>query len=186
MKRVLLAAVLAAVLLCLLAGPALAATTITVYPAGKTADMKHNADTVNIRNAFKAAIAAGPGSTVQLTAGHFYTNDVLVKGFCGTFRGAGESKTVIDCLRGLDPSLSPVAVNPDWGAFLFAFVGGQVTVSDMSCDITASSPTVGNILDGVTCTALGQVFQISGKESAAFERVNAFAGLYELEPQELR
>ena len=57
-------------------------------------------DTHDIQKAFKAAVAAGPGSVVQLTAGHFTIDDMLVTGFKGTFRGAGKGKTVIGCPDG--------------------------------------------------------------------------------------
>ncbi|MFX1589331.1 MAG: hypothetical protein ACFFC1_14350 [Promethearchaeota archaeon] len=36
-------------------------------------------DTANIQAAFDAAIAAGLGSTVQLTSGQFYTNNIFVQ-----------------------------------------------------------------------------------------------------------
>ena len=63
MRRLLLFAVLVGACLALLVAPALAsAKTFTVYPAGKAADVKHNADTVNIQEAFQDAVAAGPGS----------------------------------------------------------------------------------------------------------------------------
>ena len=85
MRRLVLAVVLAVALLCLLAAPALAATTITVTPSGGD-------DTAAIQAAFDAAVQAGPGSTVQLTAGHFYTNDILVQNFRGYFKGAGKCR----------------------------------------------------------------------------------------------
>ena len=144
MRRLLLVAVLAAALLGLLAAPALAsAKTFDVHPSGGN-------DTKAIQAAFNAAVIAGPGSTVQLSAGRFYTNNILVKGFDGYFRGAGEGKTVIDTLRGKYPSgtypngapVPGVTVMPALEPFpsLLVFDGGRVRASDMSCDITSSSP----------------------------------------------
>ena len=93
MRRLVLAVVLAVALLCLLAAPALAATTITVTPSGGD-------DTAQIQKAFDKAVEAGPGSTVRLTAGHFYTNNILVQNFSGCFKGAGEGETHHRLLRG--------------------------------------------------------------------------------------
>jgi hypothetical protein len=138
MKRLLLVAVFAVALLALLATPALAASTITVHPAGRAADVKYNADTVNIQKAFTEA---GPRGTVQLSAGHFYMNNILVTGFNGYFKGSGEGATVIDCLRGLNRRLPGITVTPGHDApSLLTFQDGTVRVSDMSFDITAAAP----------------------------------------------
>ena len=97
MKRLVLVVVLAAAWLCLLAAPALASPkTFYVHPSGGN-------DTANIQAAFNAAVKAGPGSTVQLSAGHFYTNTIFVQNFNGTFRGAGQGKTCIDVVSGTPP-----------------------------------------------------------------------------------
>jgi len=98
-KLIVLTLVALGLLLVASAAPALAsAKTFSVHPSGGD-------DTANIQAAFNAAVKAGPGSTVQLSAGHFYTNNIVVKNFDGSFRGAGEGRTTIDCLRGLDLSL---------------------------------------------------------------------------------
>ena len=175
MKKLLLVPLLAAACLCLLAAPALAATTVTVYPAGKTADMKHNADTVDIKAAFKAAIAAGPGSTVQLAAGHFYINNILVTGFFGTFTGAGEGQTVIDCLRGLNPSLRGVTVfSGHLAPALLLFQDGAVRVSDMSFDITPAAPAEewSNDVFGGPNDYLMDPLLLYGESSAAVDQVS--------------
>ena len=69
---------------------------------------------------------------MQLSAGHFYTNNIFVRNFHGYFEGAGEGKTVIDCLRGLDPSLPGVTVLPD---------SGGTASSSPSRAATSTSPT---------------------------------------------
>jgi hypothetical protein len=134
------------VLLLILAGasPALAhERTFVVHPSGGD-------DTATIQQAFAAAGAAGPGSTVQLTAGRFYMNNILVQGFRGRFVGAGMHRTMIDTLRGLDPSLPGVTLmdepeNPGveltgW-TFLIGFLSSDVRVSGMTFDITAAEPS---------------------------------------------
>ena len=143
MKRLPLLLVLAVALVCVLAAPALAGPrTFVVAPSG--AD-----DTAALQQAFDAAVAAGPGSVVKLTAGKFYTNEILVDGFDGCFTGAGMDRTVVDTLRGLDSELPGVklVMDPDdesvplaeWTS-LIAFVRSDVRVADMSFDITAVEP----------------------------------------------
>ena len=105
--------------------------TFTVTPSGGD-------DTANIQAAFDDAIAAGPGSTVQLTPGQFYTNAILAENFYGTFLGAGMGLTKIDVLRGLD-SGAPGVSSP-YGPHLFTFVGGDAYISDLSFDITPYMP----------------------------------------------
>jgi hypothetical protein len=67
MKRLPLLLALVFVLACVLAAPASARPrTFVVAPSGGD-------DTAAIQQAFNAAVAAGPGSAVRLTAGRFYT-----------------------------------------------------------------------------------------------------------------
>ncbi len=174
MKKPLLVPVLAIGLLGLFATPALASPkTFYVHPSGGN-------DTHNIQAAFNAAVKAGPGSTVELGAGHFYTNTVLVKNFDGYFRGAGEGQTVIDCLRGLDPSLPGVTVMPAivYFPFLVGFDGGDVRASDMSFDITPFHPAEpwdngdpANLADLLMVTVL-----VTGNASSSFDHVSFTAG----------
>ncbi len=176
MKRLLFALALATVLPALLAAPALAcARTFCVHPSGGD-------DTAAIQAAFNAAVKAGPGSTVRFSAGHFYTNNILVRNFRGYFRGAGEHRTVIDCLRGLDPNLPGVtAVAPVTGPgavawpFLVGFVGGNVSVSDLSFHTTAASPAVPT---DITSDVLQAIVLVMGNANASsdFYRVAITAG----------
>jgi parallel beta-helix repeat protein len=101
----------------------------TVFPSGGD-------DTANIQAAFDAAV---PGDTVQLAAGQFYTNEIFVTNFYGTFKGAGKELTKIDVLRGLDPGEPGVATTLG-SAHLFTFLGGDVDISDLSFDITPYEP----------------------------------------------
>lgn len=72
--------------------PALSAT-FTVSPSG---DLTGITDYVNIQNALDSATAAGAGSTVQLAAGTFYTNDTLhALNFSGSFKGSGKGVTIL-------------------------------------------------------------------------------------------
>ena len=153
-------------LVCLLATPALAsAKTFYVTPSGGN-------DTANIQAAFNAAVKAGPGGTVQLSAGHFYTNNIVVNGFKGTFKGAGEGKTVIDTLRGVDPNAAGLAAvipaNPC--PFLLEFKGGDLKASGMSFDVTAASPAAPWYSDNETDVA--SVFYVTGNADSSFDHVS--------------
>jgi hypothetical protein len=172
MRRVLLVFAITAGLLALLAAPAFASPkTFYVHPSGGN-------DTTNIQAAFNAAVKAGPGSTVQLSAGQFYTNNIVVQNFKGYFRGAGQGRTFIDCLRGLDPSLSGATEvgNPGYWLSLFLFEGGNLSVSDMSFDITASSPAEQWNNAGSPADYLGAMVQVCGNASSSFNRVSFTAG----------
>ena len=117
--------------LALSVGIASATEIITVEPSGGD-------DTANIQAAFNAA---GPGDTVQLTAGQFYTNEIFVTDFVGTFKGAGKGATKIDVLRGLDESLEGVSIDYlTKSTHLFTFFGGDVHISDLIFDITPYEP----------------------------------------------
>jgi parallel beta-helix repeat protein len=96
-------------------------------------------DTANIKAAFDNAVVAGPGSTVQLTAGQFYMNEILVENFYGNFLGVGVGLTKIDVLRGLDPG-APGVSSPMGTPHIFTFLGGDVYISDLSFDITPYEP----------------------------------------------
>ena len=174
MRRLLFFVALAIGLLGLFAAPALAsAETFYVHPSGGN-------DTANIQAAFNAAVKAGPGSVVQLSAGHFYTNTIFVKGFNGTFRGAGQGKTFIDVVSGTSP-LGPVTLDNSgnevapWPS-LYCFVGGSVCVSGMTAAITNPSPGQQWSDYGTPTTALGTVFQVTDERSATFSRLSFHDG----------
>jgi hypothetical protein len=115
---------------------------------------------------------------VQLSAGHFYTNTIFVKNFKGCLRGAGEGKTVIDTLQALGSGepVVPVMTAVEPFPFLFGFQGGNVRVSGMSCDITASSPAEGWSFWEWPSTALWSVFLVTGSASSSFDQVGFAAG----------
>jgi len=167
MKRVALVLICVAACLCALAPPAFAhshcqaAAVFTVRPSGGD-------DSANIRAAFAKAMAAGPGSTVRLTKGHFYMNGLDLNHFDGYFRGAGKCATVIDCLRGLDPRLPGVVTPPETWSFFVRFRGGYPRVSDMSFDITATEPCEPWSGDN---TFIDELVWVRDGASASFDRV---------------
>jgi hypothetical protein len=172
------------------ASPALAhghGHTFVVHPSGGD-------DTAAIQAAFENAKAAGPGSTVQLTKGQFYMNNILVDGFRGCFAGAGMHKTVIDTLRGLNPGYSGVTLtidpdnpgtpgNPNYlvpYTFLIGFLRSGVRVADMSFDITARDPSERYLFDisdpdSGWQTNLSNVFVVMRDSSSGFDCVGTKA-----------
>jgi len=163
MKRLLLVAVLAVACLAVLVAPSLAsAQTFFVHPSGGN-------DTGNIQAAFNAALKAGSGSVVQLTAGHFSMNNILVAGFHGTFKGAGEGATVIDTRR-----RGVTLMAGQDSTRLIDFHDGDVRVSDMSFDITPFYPakewTTSEF--GGPNDYLAIVISLRGESSAAIDRVS--------------
>ena len=104
-----------------------------------------------------------------------------MRNFRGYFRGAGEHRTVIDCLRGLDPTCRACRGRPGHGPgavawpFLVGFVGGNVSVSDLSFHTTAASPAVPT---DITSDVLQAIVLVMGNANASsdFYRVAITAG----------
>ena len=157
--------------------PALAsAKTFSVSPMARA-----RTTPAHIQEAFKDAIAAGPGSTVQLTAGTFTVNSTIyVQNFTGSFKGAGQALTTID-MTGigtvgltLDKHGKPVQPWP----FLIGFGGGTVAVNGMSVDITSDSPAASwndQFWDAPSADSLEAVFLVTGSASASFDKVGVTA-----------
>jgi len=103
-------------------------------------------DTANIQGALNKCLAYGPGCTVQLQAGTYFTKQVVVYNFQGTFKGKGIDTTTIEALPNLPvtnllvTSCQPNLTDCIWPG-LFEFVDGNISVSDLSIEITAVPAT---------------------------------------------
>ncbi len=101
-----------------------------VYPTGVD-------DTENLVQAFASAKASGPGAVVQLLEGQYTIGMIEVREFDGTFRGAGKGKTIIS-------NLPDLPCNEYWAIdncpFLMQFVGGNVSVSELTFHINDGIP----------------------------------------------
>jgi hypothetical protein len=120
-----------------------AATTITVPPSGGD-------DTDALQGAFDAAVAAGPGSVVQLEAGTYcVTSPIIVRSFDGYWRGAGRDETIVQTCQDPFPVPVPVIIDPAYPAdppftvvtpFFFAEVDGRpptnLHVADLTIQLT--------------------------------------------------
>lgn len=143
-----------------------------VSPSGNYDD-----DSFAIQKALDDAVAAGPGSTVQLTAGTFYLRErIEIDGFDGFFTGAGEQQTIItthDPIQ-FDPA------DPDEPS-LFTFRHGFVRMSDMTFRVTLPKPAIGvwedyygclpNIVH-ITGSSLQDVPEAVEEASASFSNVS--------------
>jgi len=113
-------------------------------------------DTADLQCAFDHA-ATERGSTLLLTAGTYHTGQVAVFGFFGTFRGIETNKTIIKTLDRplkvtyldffLNPPTPESGSNP-WPS-IFAFVGGDIVISDLSLYATENSGTTGWTFTGL-------------------------------------
>ena len=120
--------------------------TIVVYPNG------HD-DTADIQAAFNTCVSYGPGCTVQLVKGTYYTAQITVIGFQGNFVGMGQELTTIQALNNLP---APAATyntpsSPFWAGLpgpsnpwpdLFTFVNGAFGISGMTITEPYANPIV--------------------------------------------
>src|SRR5208282_1387348 len=53
-------------------------------------------DTANIQAALNACVTRGPGCTVQLQAGKYFTKQLVTYNFRGTFKGMGINQTTVE------------------------------------------------------------------------------------------
>lgn len=101
-----------------------------------------NDDTANIQAALNTCVAQGPGCTVQLQAGKYFTRQLVAYNFQGAFKGMGMDSTNIEALPNLLVEIEPVGAVSDslcqpnttsclWPD-LILFVDGDIHVSDLS------------------------------------------------------
>ena len=138
--------------------------TIMVLPNGVD-------DTSDIQAAFNSCVGYGPGCTVQLVKGTYYTSQIVVTGFQGSFVGAGQGSTMI---LG-NPSLASPTADPFWSALpgpgnpwpaMFTFVNGAFSISAMTISDTNYYPTLGWDWPGFgTVTALWSWVLITGTQA---------------------
>lgn len=144
--------------------------TIAVEPSGGD-------DTAAVQAALDACLLFGPGCTVQLSEGTFRTQQLLTHGFHGTFRGAGQEVTVLEPFERFTVSSDEVAIgrppssdNP-W-PFHVTFVGGDVTVSDLTFRMTEAEPAHPWTLFGMEFTVMASSLVITGERAdAVLERI---------------
>ena len=127
-------------------------------------------DTAHIQGALDACVAYGPGCTVQLAAGTYFTKQVVIYNFQGTFKGMGMDSTIIEALPNLPvnwpdnfvASCQPNLTTCLWPS-LFEFVNGNISVSDLTIKATAIPPAQPFLYDGLTGTELYELLGFTGQ-----------------------
>ncbi|MGK7397401.1 MAG: right-handed parallel beta-helix repeat-containing protein [Candidatus Cyclobacteriaceae bacterium M3_2C_046] len=105
-------------------------------------------DTQAMLQAFALAKAAGPGSVVELVEGEYFIDFIEIREFKGKFIGAGKGKTIITPAEELAiEDLIDLYLN----TILIRFVGGDVTMSDMTIKTNPGSFNSGSleVIDGL-------------------------------------
>jgi len=156
--------------------------TILVLPNG------HN-DTSDIQAAFNTCTSHDWICTIQLVKGTYYTDQITVYGFQGSFVGAGQRSTIIQGLPNLaSPGAAyntstttfwsglPGPANP-WPV-LFTFVNGSFGVSRMTVTDTNYNPIPGGYdYYGTTFTYLWADITVTGAQAyATFDHVTVIGG----------
>jgi hypothetical protein len=99
-------------------------------------------DTEELIAAFEAAQAAGKGAVVELQDGTFEIGMIEVKEFFGTLRGLGKGVSIITNLPDLTPD---AALAADKLPALITFIGGEVTVSELSVLLSEGLDWLGTV-----------------------------------------
>ena len=144
-------------------------------------------DTANLQCAFDHAVIQSP-STVLLSSATYHTGQVVASGFVGNFRGIGTNETIIKTLdRPLSVTYLDFFLNPPtpesgsnpWPS-VFAFVGGDIVISDFSLYATENSGTTGWTFTGlgVNVYELAHGFVVVGSEVPGQNYREANAALY--------
>lgn len=141
-------------------------------------------DTISLQAALDQCVAIGPGCTVQLSPGHYFTRQLVAYNFQGTLRGAGMAETTIEALHNLPVVAADISVSGEcapntttcpWPS-LIIFAGGTIHVSDFSIEITAppGTATTGWGFGGGTFTDLIDAirFMGPGREDATVDRIS--------------
>jgi len=151
--------------------------TIVVKPNGSD-------DTADLQAAFNACVSYGPGCTVQLVKGTYYTAQITVYGFEGTFVGAGQGRTIVQALPNLPQPAAAynTPTSPFWAGLpgpanpwpdLFTFVNGVFGISGMTITEPYANPIVAPgwqypaEYGDTTYTALWAVILVTGEQANA-------------------
>jgi hypothetical protein len=160
---------------------------ITVPPSGGD-------DTATIQAAFDNAVAAGPGSTVQLQAGTYCVYaPIIVRGFDGQWIGVGRDETTVRTCTKPAPFPVPAFIVPDpafpgdpsleiRSPFVFIEVDGKpstdVRISDMTIHLEGeTNPWFIPQRPGEPLTLFRPAIQVFGSRPTVFDGVVSSASV---------
>lgn len=146
-----------------------------VYPSGGD-------DTQAIMDAIEHAKNAGPGAVVKLAKGIFTIGFIEIHDFNGVFKGSGRNFTKITNLENLPCDLPWLA---NTLPALMKFIGGDVTVSDLTFQIRDGRPcafseindmNVGDLFSVLIMADYSGTYMPANRTIKATVRNTAFAG----------
>ena len=170
MKKTLICGALSVAFVLFFALPAIA-NVHHVMPSGDTSGIT---DTAAIQELLDLCAASGHRCTIQLGTGDFHVQQLAVSDFHGTLRGKGIGETTVSAVPDLIVANS-VAMwesypTPAGGAnpwpILLTFIGGKITLSDISFEVMDPEPTTGwRTRDGGERWHLWAVVQVTGESA---------------------
>lgn len=134
-------------------------------------------DTTALQCAIDEAIAAGPGTTIELQPGTFQTAQLVATGFDGALRGHGASVTVITNIdRPLPVTMPYLEVHPTPerpAAVLLTFVNANVTVADLAVVLRGEAPVEAWTVFGLDPLHVfnSAIMVLGDHATAVFERI---------------
>jgi hypothetical protein len=156
--------------------------TVTVTPTGG------GNDTPNLQCALNLGAAMGPGADVQLEAGSFYTEQLVIRDFRGRIEGMGQGITVIHspdhplpidrpCIAGGACFVDELPSETNRYPSLVSLLTGDVTMTDLSIVVSGGKGTARWELWGGRMELLSNVLQVMGSAgSYRLERITLDAG----------
>jgi hypothetical protein len=97
-------------------------------------------DTQTFIDAFARAKNLGKNAVIKLMPGTFKIDMIEVKEFNGTLSGSGKGKTIVTNIPGLTPD---AVIQNNRQPALISFIGGNVSVSDLSVQLSEGLPWIG-------------------------------------------
>jgi hypothetical protein len=150
-----------------------APTVQVVGSAAQVPEPNGTDDTANIQAALDACLSYGTSCTVELQAGTYRTRQLVAYGFRGTFKGAGQDRTIIEALPTLPVTApdfffsgecAPNLTDCLWPS-LIIFVDGVIEVSDLAIHVAATDgrATAPYLIGGSSATSLVDALRFMGQ-----------------------
>jgi hypothetical protein len=141
-----------------------ATRTVTVAPSGGD-------DTQALRAAFDTCAAVGPGCAVQVTEGTFTTGQHVIRGFQGTFAGAGMDATYVEPstplpMSGAEMVLERAPTDEEPWPILFLFIDADMTMRDLAFRVTPPEVSDTWRILGMELSVLATLVSIGGDRTS--------------------
>jgi hypothetical protein len=158
----------------------LAAWALTAPPAaaaGRVIRLAPNGvdDTVALQDALDRCAAAAPPCRIDLAAGTFHSDVLLVHGFRGAIRGAGRGRTILEPVAGRalrstpDPFVRDPTPAQPWPVFLHFAGGGDITLTGFTLRFPAGMRVTPYVVGEPVEDALLSAIMVDGTGHARLE-----------------